>query len=775
MDECGKLTDKIKAEQIQLEELNKSNKKATKTSVSKSKTKSFAEMNALAKSFLGDIQKSSSSVNSATTKQLEDLSSEVNKSTAATEQQTNFDKIENDREAVSDSNQKKISTENEKANEDTSKVTESDADTGFNTDRNAQDVITVLDDILSEIKTISSVISNTVPQQAGLPEGKDTKNSLEDTHKQLRETFKQLKAKNLTPEEIQSILAPIANAKKATSSNIPPELPKLPGGHGPSDNFNNDNSEDNYKKRVEKSNIYASPIKLSILDKFQMALEKATGATKKYNTILNKTADEEDQIAAERIHTWGLNNSRNPNDTGDIASMRRSLELFRTNKSSIDQNPELAQNIKLTSGVDVDTTEIMKPFIKAMSGSAMRNAQMGGSPLRQGIGYLTGFIGMPSIEKSRSIADGLNQILQETTDALQSVLTTIQAKETELSGLENKGDIKFDSEGNVLEGTSAAKKTLADLEEEKVVLRSILADQAFNNKLIEDSHGDYRKLIKTMSYSSPVLRDNNKTLRNLNAGLDESGKALKFQSRTGEILNYTFQLMSRSIGQMLKNWLSMINPINMIKKAFNDFMGYDVKWKRTMNVVKMNLQTVLRPMMEWIAQKLVNMIGFVDIISQKVQSAFGHTPISLFDQAAADTEKMRRELEEAANVSAGFDELHDIGSDNSAENDLLGDIYKPQLSQEWIDLANKIGDLFAGIIKGDLGFGDAMKLILQILGETLAAIGKMIWNWLKNTKVGKWLTDHWKALLGTLLGIFLGWKLLKLFGPTLFSAMRRTN
>jgi len=47
---------------------------------------------------------------------------------------------------------------------------------------------------------------------------------------------------------------------------------------------------------------------------------------------------------------------------------------------------------------------------------------------------------------------------------------------------------------------------------------------------------------------------------------------------------------------------------------------------------------------------------------------------------------------EVQNVTAGFDELHDIGSNNTGENDLFGEIYKPQLSKEWEDIANKIGD-----------------------------------------------------------------------------------
>ena len=276
--------------------------------------------------------------------------------------------------------------------------------------------------------------------------------------------------------------------------------------------------------------------------------------------------------------------------------------------------------------------------------------------------------------------------------------------------------------------------------------------------------------MKNLKFTSPVLKENNGILRNINSGLDKNGKALKFQTRTAEILNYTFQLMSRSIGQMVKNWLSMINPINVIRNLFNDFSSYNVKWQRTMNVIKNNFREIILPFMDKIAQTLVNIIGFLDIISMKIQEAFGFTPISLFDQENAN--EFKKTYEEITSVTASFDELHDIGSnpENDADN-LLGDIYKPELSQEWIDLANKIGDLFAGIIKGDLGFGEVMTTILSLLGETLMLIGKMLWDWFKETDVGKWLIENWQTALATILGLFLGWKLLKIFGPTLLSTI----
>ena len=680
-------------------------------------------------------------------------------------------KIGNTKEAVEFDQSEKIDKENKDINRDTARTVKKDAVTGFNTDSKADTLIQLVSSILQHI-------------QKGIPITEDNKKVLgkqaeQETTDSDTSSLSQQKTKSYSMEmakvydEIEKVISPIENAlvPLQNSARASTETPKAIS-KSEFDKIVPELTKEEYQNQVQKSTIYASPLRQGIRAKLESAFDDLIGTTKKYEKILKANADEQDTMAAERIRTYGLNNGRNPNDTGDIAGMRRILQLYRTNKASIEQNPELAQKIKLTPGRDIDTTEITKALNEALSGKNMRNAQMGGSIPRQILGGMTAFIGMPSLEKSRAQADGLNQILGNINNALQSVLINIQTKETELAGMEASGQAKFTKEGYLTsDSTSAAFKTLADLEEEKLVLDSIKADLLANDKIIDQTGGKFSKLVKNLSFTSPVLKENNGILRNINSGLDKNGKALKFQTRMAEILNYTFQLMSRSIGQMFKNWISMLNPLNVIKRIFEDYASYDPKWQRTMNVIKNNFREIILPFMEKIAQFLVNIIGFLDIISMKIQEAFGYTPISLFDQENAND--FKKTYEEISNITAGFDELHDIGS-SGGENDpdnLLGEIYKPQLSQEWIDLANKIGDLFADVIKGDLGFGEAMLRILEILGETLAIIAKKLWDWFKTTDFGKWLIENWKTVLATILALFLGWKLLKIFGPTLLSTI----
>lgn len=711
---------------------------------------------------------------------------EIRKSTTATEKQANIDKIENVREAVSDSNVEKTDKENKDINRDTARAVKVDETTGFNTNTKSDELISLVRSILQQLQLIAPEKKKTNTTTTENKEETDTQNqeqdkiaesiktgTVNDYSMEMKKAWDTLN-ESIEPVRAQMALIPvpgtfknhwegtdIVNRQRRTKE-IEKERKKQLEEASKSD-------------KVEKSNIYASPLRQGFWKSIEGAFERLTGATRRYEEVLRANAEDQDKLAAERIKTYGLNNGRNPNDTGDIAGMRRILQLYRTNKASIEQNPELMQKIQLTKGREVDTTEITKVLNKALSGRQMKNAQNGGGFLKNAFGFMTGGLGyafMPSLEKSRAQADGLNQVLGNVNKALQSVLINIQTKETELAGMEESGQAKFDKNGYLMPGSSsAAYKTLADLEEEKLVLDSIKADLLANDEIIEKTGGRFPQMVKYLNFTSPVLKENNGILRNINSGLDKNGKALKFQNRLAEILNYTYQLMSRSIGQMIKNWITMANPINLIKKAFSDFGSYDVKWQRTMNVIKINFQRIIKPAMEWIAQKLVNIIGFFDIVSQRIQAAFGKIPISLFDQAGAESEQIRRNLEEAANVSLGFDELHDVGTDQSGANDLTGDIYKPQLSQDWIDMATKLGDTLGGFFKGDLGFGDVCKVILELLGKLLGTIGKMIWDWFKETSLGKWITEHWKGLLATLLTLFVGWQLLKIAGPTLLKAL----
>lgn len=502
-----------------------------------------------------------------------------------------------------------------------------------------------------------------------------------------------------------------------------------------------------------------------IFGKLQDQIRRSLSFSSEADRIMNMNKYRQTKLRAQRMEMFGENYGKSLSDTGDLARIKRIRKLWNRRG---EESPELFQDVRLTKGFNrdrtIDTTAILSKVQKVLNGPEMFKAQTGGA-LKNLFGSMFGYIGMDSLEKSRAQAEGLNQVMANVRKEVLDLVQGIQAKEMTLKGMEDMGKAKFNEKGQLLrdQSSSMAEKTFLDLEEQKSALTAALAEVKMIDKVVSKSGGKIKNIVKNIGFIMPELMSNNTILHNINAGLDKNGKALKFQKRTAEILNYSFQLMARHIGQMWKNWLLQLNPLTQIKKLFSDFSSYDPKWQRTMNVIKYNLRDIVKPFMEWIAQKLVNIIGFFDIISMKIQAAFGRKPISLFDQENAD--KVKKTYEDMYDISASFDELHDVGSSASENNpdNLLGAIYKPQLSKDWEDLAEKIGNLFADVIKGDLGFGDAMKQILGIAWQGVKTLwNEIIWPAMKGG-VGE--------VLAWILGAFVAWKGLKLIGKLLWNAV----
>lgn len=470
--------------------------------------------------------------------------------------------------------------------------------------------------------------------------------------------------------------------------------------------------------------------------KLQDLIRKNLSSTIEADRIMSMNKEEQMRARAQRMEIFGENRGRSLTDTGDKAGVKRTKQLFGWIYKKDGANKELLQDIQLTPGFNrentIDTTKILGSLNKVLSGPEMFKAQTGGA-LRNLVGSFTGYLGMPSLEKSRAEAEGLNQVMANVRNEVLKLLQSIQSKEMALKGMQDMGTAKFDSEGRITEDSSSiAQKTFIDLEEQKGVLRSALAEVSMIDDVVGQTGGKIHDIVKNLGFVMPELMENNTILQNINAGLDKNGKALKFQKRTGEVLNYSFQLLSRHIGQLVKNWIMMVNPINLIKKAFSDFASYDIKWQRTMNVIKYNIRRIIKPFMEWLAQQFVNIIGLVNALIKGIGSAFGQN-WDLFDKDAANAEKIREEMEAAANVSAGFDELHDIGSGNSAADDLSGDIYTPQwdgLNKVLEDIGTTIGNIVKAV--SDWTFWDWLILAGAALAGFVALKTLISWFTGKN-------------------------------------------
>ena len=620
--------------------------------------------------------------NSEASQDTKRIADELKKEKAIEETQLTNDRIENSAERVADDALNDI----EKTN----------AEDGFDSEQNART-------LMNDVKEIAKTVAEIVP-----PSKEDTSKDIENTLPDLYRYFENGEWKTAGVNDLSST---ILSGKKQI---------QLPG-------------QDQWKKAYQKmaeSEIererelidqgkHPSQQRSDLLQSFKNltndafnsksfdAIKKVFGIFSKglnANNILNMNQQAQAELQAERRAKFGLPRTNDATATGGKAQAQYMRALYDRKLMT-----DPFKNLTLSEGVKFDLSEITDA-LRTTIDKNMFSAQTGGL-FKNLIGPMTLYAGQPSLEKSRAQIDGLNTIMSIMRQTILDLTQAIKENENELSGMEARGDAKFDANGKLISGTSEAQKTFANLEEQKMSLNGIVAEVRMLDQLMQKTGGNASQILRQLGFAAPELRKCNVIVQNLNSGLDKNGKALHFQSRTAEILNYSFQLMGRHIGQMIKRWMLMMNPINWLKKAFQDFTSYDVKWQRTMNVIKYNLRRIIRPAMEWIAQQIVNIIGLVNSLVKGIGNLFGSDKnMDLFDQSAASAEQMREELEQAANVSAGFDELHDIGGESSSgAGDLTGEIYTPQ----WEGLQ----DVFENIGEKIRGIFDFFK-------------GKSFWDWL---------------------------------------------
>lgn len=723
----------IEAETIRLEEMLKKPTKPNNT---------IKDINNMASRMINKL----SADNKSQDTKLQSITQATNKTNDSIETQTNYDKIENSAERIADS------AEAQK-NQDILSGIQRDASTGLNTDSKADTLIDAVRGKKEEENEITNASVETVnPITFNNTDTQSVLNIISDNVKAILNNL--IGKKTSSIDNVLSIIPDIPKSLSVAMNNTGlPDLyryfkdgkwltagvidydKKKPSAYHDitdermlaakaklayDETERNKKIQDKYNNQPIDNTVFKG-----ITNTFKDVLKKQF-SNSEVNRIMSMNAEDQARMRAERINQFGLNRGRDLTDTGDIANVRRTKSLFGWNYKRDKDNNELFQDIKLTPGVDIDSNKILESLNKVLSGPEMFKAQTGGA-FRNLIGSMTGYLGMPSLEKSRAEAEGLNQVMANVRNEVLKLVQAIQGKELTLHGMEQTGTARIVNGQLTDDSSSASKKLFSDLEEQKGVLRAALAEVGMIDQVVGATGGKVHDIVRNLGFVMPELMSNNTILQNINAGLDKSGKALKFQTRTAEVLNYSFQLMSRHIGQMIKNWMLQLNPINQIKKLFSDFTSYDTKWQRTMNVIKYNLRRIVRPMMEWIAQQIVNIIGLVNALAKGIGQAFGQN-WDLFDKDAANAEKIREELEAASNVSAGFDELHDIGSDNTGANDLLGDIYTPQwdgLNKVLEDIGNTIG----GIIKAvsSWTFWDWLKLAGAALVGFLAL--KTLINW----------------------------------------------
>lgn len=358
---------------------------------------------------------------------------------------------------------------------------------------------------------------------------------------------------------------------------------------------------------------------------------------------------------------------------------------------------------------------------------------------------------------SSSQISELHKIFTDIRSTATSELAKIQKRIDSLNGKNVKLDFEYNTTAQKIEdlqkeievtwsATQRAKlENRLDTLQQK--LDSLNGELTLNDEDLKEAENDYNFLLKELQvnplefdFESPSLIKFNTMIDNVLNGLkrtgeeaedtgdkiDEMGKKAEGAARTSTKLN----LMGRMLSQIKNTIAAALNPLNQFRKSWNNIiMTDDSKFGNTFKTIAANIQTALTPVFEGIAQRIINLIGYINVFVKALSGG----KIDLFAKTSKSAASTAKFMKEANKQLAGFDEINDISESSggsSSEGTGNVDIVEPNLKGEWVEKLTewgknlnkfwkKVKEVF-GWIKDHVGILGS--IVLGILGVVGALI-----------------------------------------------------
>lgn len=195
------------------------------------------------------------------------------------------------------------------------------------------------------------------------------------------------------------------------------------------------------------------------------------------------------------------------------------------------------------------------------------------------------------------------------------------------------------------------------------------------------------------TFDSSILQQYNGEIDNVNGGLKRTGEELDEVDKKTERVHKTstkLNLMGRIMSQVRNSIATALNPLNHFRKLWNNIiMSDDSKFGNTFKTIAANIQTALTPAFEKIAQWVINLIGYFNVLLK----AFSGGKIDLFAKTSKSAKSTAKSAAEINRQTAGFDEINDISeSSGGKDKDSIGPIVEPKLNEEWVEKLTEWGE-----------------------------------------------------------------------------------
>lgn len=197
------------------------------------------------------------------------------------------------------------------------------------------------------------------------------------------------------------------------------------------------------------------------------------------------------------------------------------------------------------------------------------------------------------------------------------------------------------------------------------------------------------------NFDSAILQQYNGEIDNVNDGLKRTGEKLDdVDEKTNRVAKSSgrLNLMGRMMSQMRNTIAAALNPLNNFRKLWNKIiMTDDSKFGNTFKTIAANIQTALTPAFERIAQWIINLIGYFNVLLK----VFSGGKIDLFAKTAKSAKSTAKSAAEINRQTAGFDEINDISESSGGSGgggDSIGAIAEPELNGDWVKKLTEWGE-----------------------------------------------------------------------------------
>lgn len=204
---------------------------------------------------------------------------------------------------------------------------------------------------------------------------------------------------------------------------------------------------------------------------------------------------------------------------------------------------------------------------------------------------------------------------------------------------------ELDKEVTRMDNNPAIEKKRQELEAIRLEYGRLMADMQGNP--LDDQ------------FKSQSLQPLNSQVENLNNGLGRSGQKIKWNTKLTEAWG---KMMGRLKSRVMFSIVSMLNPIRLIRQAWSGFLEQNTKTKNTLKMISLNLQKVVAPVLQEIANWIFKMAQYANVLTKAWFN------VDLFDKSVLSAEKTEKKIKKINQLTAGFDELN-VFSEETDNND----------------------------------------------------------------------------------------------------------